>query len=184
MNSASLWGLRKKIFEKNLQCLDNFSRQRLALTFERGLSITPWIQDGGLIYSNYVKLKAWGDPRNGCQAGGLACGYTAANWANVRDTCSKMAASTIHSKIFLLPLKQNMIVMTKYWPTVLTIMYLSKVLWVEAIFCSKFFSFLVFQTRNLVIFLELAVKVESPNYGVQRLKMNFKIFTSQSPIVA
>ena len=33
---------------------------------------------------------------------------------------------------------------------------------------------LVFQTRNLVVFLEGAVKIESPNYGVglQRFKMN------------
>ena len=32
---------------------------------------------------------------------------------------------------------------------------------------------LVFQTRNLVVFLEWAVKIESPNYGVQRFEMNF-----------
>ena len=31
----------------------------------------------------------------------------------------------------------------------------------------------VFQTRNLVVFLEWAVKIESPNYGVQRFEMNF-----------
>ena len=67
MNSASLWELRKKYLKFFLQCLDNFSRQRLALTFERGLSITPSTQDGGLIYANYDKLKAWGDPRNECR---------------------------------------------------------------------------------------------------------------------
>ena len=32
---------------------------------------------------------------------------------------------------------------------------------------------LVFQTRNLVVFFEWAVKIESPNYSVQRFEMNF-----------
>ena len=36
----------------------------------------PSIQNGGLIYGNYDKSKAWGDPRNRCRVGGLACGYT------------------------------------------------------------------------------------------------------------
>ena len=62
------------------------------------------IQDGGLIYANYVELKAWGDPRNGRRFGGLGW-LSVANGAKVRDTRSKMAASPIHSKIFLLPLK-------------------------------------------------------------------------------
>ena len=32
---------------------------------------------------------------------------------------------------------------------------------------------LVFQIRNLVVFLKWAVKIEFPNYGVQRFEMNF-----------
>ena len=71
--------IEKKIFEQILQCLEIFSGQRLALTCERGLSITPSIQECGLIYANYVEMKAWGDPRNKCRVGGLACGYAAAN---------------------------------------------------------------------------------------------------------
>ena len=41
----------------------------------RGLLITPPIQDGSLIYANYVELKAWGDPRNECRYGGFERGY-------------------------------------------------------------------------------------------------------------
>ena len=47
------------------------------------------------------------------------------------------------------------------------------------IFSSNFFTFLTFRQENLlVIFLELAEKIESPNYGVKRFKVNFKIFPS------
>ena len=76
----------------------------MVLICGRGLSITPPIQDGGLIYANYVELKAWSDPRNGRRFGGLGW-LLVAYGAKVRDTRSKMAVSPIHSKIFLLPLK-------------------------------------------------------------------------------
>ena len=76
----------------------------MALICGRGLSITPPIQDGRLIYANYVELKAWGDPHNGRRFGGLGW-LSEANGAKVRDTRSKIAASPINSKIFLLPLK-------------------------------------------------------------------------------
>ena len=71
----------------------------MALLCGRGLSITPSIQDGGVIYANYAELKAWGDPCNGCGSGGLGW-LSVANGDNVRDTRSKMAASPIHIKIF------------------------------------------------------------------------------------
>ena len=50
---------------------------------------------------------------------------------------------------------------------------LSKVLLSRGDFLFENFISLVFQTRSLVVFLEWAVKIESPNYGVQRFKMNF-----------